>query len=78
MWVKAYTISSRAYSHLMPLKVLPGTEKLFFYGGTAEGQLLQIYGPDDETCTDVAKMPDDYRKISLCTLHLESFVGGKI
>jgi hypothetical protein len=75
MWVKAYTISSRAYSHLTPLKVLPRTDKLLFYGGTAEGQLLQIYDPDDGTCADVAKMPDDfYRKISLCTLRLERFV----
>jgi hypothetical protein len=75
VWVKVYSISSQ----FRPLGVLRDSKKLLIYGNVTGGRMLKIYDPDDGTYTRVTMMPDDYASnTSLCSLHLERFVGGNI
>jgi hypothetical protein len=84
VWIKAYTISFGAtrYSELTPLGVLCDIEKLLLCGTpVVGGAQLQIYDPHDGTYTDVTEIiPHNYYawNISLCSLHLKSFVSAKI
>ncbi|XBI41311.1 hypothetical protein VPH35_125784 [Triticum aestivum] len=81
VWIKVYSIpmDPSAYSPITPLRILVGDDgKLLFYITLKfdEFAVLQIYDPRHRTFTDAPKMlaGDNGGSISLCSLHLDSFL----
>ncbi|KAI4980044.1 hypothetical protein ZWY2020_016797 [Hordeum vulgare] len=81
-WVKAYTIPTDLHTYLhTPLRMTHGGGRLLFrcfrFGGRA--QMVRSYDPCTNACTHVIKAPGNLSsKISICNLHLESFISNKI
>lgn len=84
VWIKVYSIpvDPSAYSPIMPLRILRDNGKLLFYVTLKfeEFAVLRIYDPRHRTFTDAPKMlaGDNGGSISLCSLHLDSFLPIKV
>ncbi|XP_048549007.1 probable F-box protein At1g14315, partial [Triticum urartu] len=85
VWIKVYSIpmDPSAYSPITPLRILVGDDgKLLFYITLKfdEFAVLQIYDPRHRTFTDAPKMlaGDNGGSISLCSLHLDSFLPANV
>ncbi|CAM0953996.1 unnamed protein product [Alopecurus aequalis] len=80
-WVKAYTIPIAPKTYLYkPLGMThDGGRLLFRCFHYNQAQVVRIYDPCTNTCKDVTKTTtNDGHRISLCKLHLESFISAKI
>ncbi|KAF7104255.1 hypothetical protein CFC21_105163 [Triticum aestivum] len=84
VWIKVYSIpmDPSAYSLITPLRILGDNGKLLFHVTLSfdEFAVLQIYDPRHRTFTDAPKVlaGDNGGSISLCSLHLDSFLPANV